>query len=111
MPTTSRSTSSARWFVRVLLLPAMVGCGGGGLQGTYHHPQGAFVLELSDGDQAVVQIFGQSVRCTYNVEKAEVQIACPAEASMVQAMLGTLARNKDGTLSSASGVLSKRESS
>lgn len=93
------------------LLAAVAGCGGGGLEGTYHHPQGAFVLELTADDQAVVQVLGQTVHCTYTVRDNRVELACPAEASMVQMMLGTLARNKDGTLSSASGVLSRRAAS
>lgn len=95
----------------ILILILIAGCGNGGIEGTYHHAQGAFVLELAPDNNASVQIFGQTVICSYSVENDRVALTCPEEASMVQSMLGTLARNKDGTLSSASGVLSRRASS
>jgi len=95
----------------LLALALIAGCGSGGIEGTYHHPQGAFVLELAPDNNASVQIFGQTVICSYSVQGDRVDLSCPREASMVQSMLGTLARNKDGTLSSASGVLSKRTTS
>lgn len=107
----TRLTHVAPANLMMALLLSVWGCGEHGLEGTYHHPQGAFALEIRSNDEAVVQLFGQTVRCTYRATAEAVVLTCPPEASMVQTLIGTLQRNRDGTLSSVSGVLAKRESS
>lgn len=92
--------------LQMLVLLGVTACGNS-LEGTYHHPAGAFVLELKSGHEAVVQMLGQSVRCRWDSTAEQVQLSCP-DSNIFTQQIGTLARNDDGTLSSGLGVLAKR---
>ncbi len=104
----ARLTHLTTILVLTVALSGPVACTrGGGLEGTYHHPAGAFVLELRDGHEAVVQMLGQSVRCRWDSTAEQVKLSCP-DSNIFTQQIGTLARNDDGTLSSGLGVLAKR---
>jgi hypothetical protein len=103
----ARRTRISTLLLEMLVLLAVAACGDrGSLEGTYHHPQGAFVLELKGGHKAVLQMLGETIRCSWDASAEQVKLSCPDSPFTQQ--IGTLARNEDGTLSSALGVLAKR---
>jgi hypothetical protein len=92
------------------MLVLVLGCGGDSLAGTYHHMEGGVTLELTDGEEASIQMLGETVICTYTATKERVTLDCPNANSIVQRALSTLTRNEDGTLTAMMGVLAKRPS-
>lgn len=92
---------------------AIAACGDD-LAGTYHGPQGAIVVELDGDETATVTFMGGSQVCSYDATREQVTLTCPdgqggVEGSMLAELVGTLRRNKDGTLTSTLGVLAKRD--
>jgi hypothetical protein len=74
------------------------GCGGG-VQGTYADPSGAFVLDLKSGGQATFAFAGQTAACTYVVSGSTVNLTCGGDAGTT-----TLTLQSDGTLTGPPGT-------
>lgn len=89
----------------------VAGCGGNGVEGTYHLGEGNVVLELKADDQATLRTMGMDLACTYRVEAERIALTCPQMDPTLVSVFGSLGRNADGTLSSMIGALAKRPAS
>jgi hypothetical protein len=74
------------------------GCGGAGMEGTYH--AGGMVLDFK-GDKVTMTAMGESQTLDYKVDGDKVTIVNPKEGDLV------LTRNSDGSLNSAFGTFTK----
>src|SRR5262249_4208092 len=60
----------------VLAGSMFVGCGGGGVEGTYTDPGGGFMLELKSGGKASMTMMGNTQQCTYTVKDKQIPVVC-----------------------------------
>lgn len=97
-----RISNCLRVQVLVILTIATAACGADDLEGTYHGPEGAVVLELKD-QTATVMFMGETQSCEYESTDEQVVLACPGreESMLLEVLGGTLRRNQDGSLTSS----------
>jgi hypothetical protein len=56
-----------------------VGCGGGGVEGTYTDPGGSMMLELKSGGKASMTFMGDTKQCTYTVSDKKIPVTCAGD--------------------------------
>ena len=63
----------------VLAGSVFVGCGGGGVEGTYTDPGGSMLLELKSGGKASLTFMGDTKQCTYTVNDKKIPVVCAGD--------------------------------
>jgi hypothetical protein len=85
------------------LCVVLAGCGGDGLEGTYHTDGGGFTLDFKDGKVTVTTI-GESETFDYKVDGNKITIVKFDEGKDLE-----LTRNSDGSLNSPVGTFTNRK--